>query len=72
MANEISVSVILVEMEDGSYRATCPDLDMEEKGGGGDEAVDNLKSAIAKYIKEKGFENIQLNPVKCMKIKVPV
>ncbi|MBI5587678.1 MAG: hypothetical protein HY889_04845 [Deltaproteobacteria bacterium] len=72
MANEISVSAILIEMEDGSYKSSCPDLGIDAEGGNADEAFNNLKDAVTRHIREKGADNIQLNPVKCMKFKVQI
>lgn len=70
MANEISISAVLVEMEDGSFKATCPDLGINAEGDNSDSAFANLKNAVVKHIREKGAENIRLKPVKCMKFKV--
>lgn len=70
MANEISISAVLVEMEDGSFKATCPDLGINAEGTNADEAFANLKDAVTRHIREKGAENIRLSPVKCMKFKV--
>ncbi|MBI5493171.1 MAG: hypothetical protein HY893_09575 [Deltaproteobacteria bacterium] len=72
MANEISVSAILIEMEDGTYRANCPDLGIAVEAKNSDDAITDLKNAVIKQIREVGLDKIQLNPVKCMKIKVPV
>lgn len=72
MADEISVSVVLVEKEDGSYKSNCPDLGISSEGMDADDALDNLKAAIRKKIAEVGAGNLQLSPVKCMKIKIPV
>lgn len=72
MANEISVSAILIEQEDGGYIANCPELGMNEKGENSDAALSNLKEAVARLVKEKGPDNLQLNAVRCLKFKVPV
>ncbi len=72
MANEISVAAILIEMEDGTYKANCPDLGIAVEAKNADDAIVNLREAVIRHIREKGFDKIQLNPVKCMKIKVPV
>lgn len=72
MANEISVSAILIEMEDGSYKANCPDLGINAEGNNADEALKNLKDAVIRQIRQIGADKIQLSSVKCMKIKVPV
>lgn len=72
MANEISVSAILIEMEDGSYRAECPDLGIRSQGKNSDDAIRSLKDAIKDHIKKIGADKVQLSAVKCMKIKVPV
>lgn len=72
MTNEVSVSAVLVEMEDGSYRANCPDLGINAEGNNSDSAFVNLKDAVTRHIREKGAANIQLNPVKCLKFKVQI
>lgn len=70
MTNEISISAVLVEMEDGSFKATCPDLGINAEGDNSDSAFANLKDAVTRHIREKGAANVQLNPVKCLKFKV--
>lgn len=65
MADEISVSAVLVELDKGGYRANCP-----EPGLDADDALDNLREAIARHIRAVGPDNLRLAPVKCMKIKV--
>lgn len=72
MANEISISAILVEMEDGSIKVHCPDLNINAQGKNADEAMRNIKDAVIRHVAQVGPDNIQLNPVKCMKIKIPV
>lgn len=72
MGEDISVSVVLVEKEDGSYTSTCPDLGISAAGLDADDALGNLKDAIRKKIIEVGAGKLQLSPVKCMKIKIPV
>lgn len=72
MANEISVSAVVVELEDGSYRANCPDLGIDATGNNADEAFANLKAAVTRHIREKGSDHIELNSVKCMKLKVEI
>lgn len=71
MGNEISVNAVLVEMEDGSYKANCPDIGINAEGPNADEALQNLKGAVIQHIKDKGLDNVQLSAVKCMKIKIP-
>lgn len=66
------MSVVIVEHEDGTYRSNCPDLSISAEGASADDAMQNLKDAIIRHIREVGADKIQLNPVKCMKIKVPV
>jgi len=72
MSEEISVSAIITEQPDGSYRADCPDLGVSSTGKNADAALSNLKEAISKYVEGKGRAEIQLNAVKCMKLKIPV
>ncbi len=73
MGMEISVNSVVIEQDDGSYRAFCPDLNVEAKGKNGDEAVRNLKEVVIARIREAGgAESVQLSSVKCMKIKVVV
>jgi len=72
MTDEISVSAVLIEMDDGSYRADCPDLVLSARGKNADGAIRNLKDLIARHVKEKGASNIHLCSVKCVKIKVPL
>ncbi|TAN62933.1 type II toxin-antitoxin system HicB family antitoxin [bacterium] len=69
MANEISVNAVIIENEDGTYRALCPDLSVESVGKNSDDALRNLKDAVTKHVKEKGAS---LNSVKCMKLRVQV
>ncbi len=73
MGMEISVNAVVIEQDDGSYRAFCPDLGMEAKGKNGDEAVRSLKEMVTNRIREAGgAANVQLSSVKCLKIKIPV
>ncbi|MBI5970190.1 MAG: hypothetical protein HY884_03445 [Deltaproteobacteria bacterium] len=72
MPEDISISVIAVELPDGTYRADCPDLGLSATGKNQDSALDGLKEAISKYVEGKGRAEIQLNAVKCMKIKIQV
>ncbi|MBI2412833.1 MAG: hypothetical protein HYV24_06450 [Deltaproteobacteria bacterium] len=72
MANEVSVSAVLVEEEDGTYRASCPEAGIEVKGMDSEDTVRALKDAVTRRIREVGAANIQLKPVKCLKFKVPV
>lgn len=73
MGMEISVNAVVIEQDDGSYKAFCPDLGMEARGKNGDEAVRSLKESVVNRIREAGGAgNIQLSSVKCMKIKIPV
>ncbi|MBI5642225.1 MAG: hypothetical protein HY954_01975 [Deltaproteobacteria bacterium] len=72
MANEVSVSAILVEMEDGTYKASCPEVGIEVRGTDSEDTIRDLKDAVIRRIREIGADKIQLNPVKCMKFKVPI
>ncbi|MDP2689784.1 MAG: hypothetical protein Q8P48_06700 [Deltaproteobacteria bacterium] len=71
MGNEVSVSAILIEEDDGTYTASCPEFDMAIKGGDPDEAIAELKEAVTKRIREAGG-GVQMKSVKCMKFKVSV
>ncbi len=71
MGEEVSVSAILIEENDGTYTATCPEFDLTVKGDDPDDAVADLKGAVAKRINDSGG-NVQLKSVKCMKFKVPL
>jgi len=70
MANEVSVSAVLVENEDGSFKAWCPDLGVTAEGSNSDEAFANLKDAVTRHIRGKGASGVELSPVKCLKFKV--
>ncbi|MBI5559662.1 MAG: hypothetical protein HY883_00095 [Deltaproteobacteria bacterium] len=70
MADEVSVSAILIEAPGKGFRADCPELGLDVRGKDSEEAFENLKAAIKAHIKEKGAGNIRLNYVKCTKIKV--
>lgn len=70
MADEISVSAVLVEQDGGGYRANCPELGLDAAGLDADDALDNLREAIARHIRAVGPDNLRLASVKCMKIKV--
>lgn len=72
MSEEISVSTIIVEQPDGSYRADCPDLGLSATGKNSDAALGSLKEAITRHVEGKSRADIQLNAVKCMKLKIPV
>ncbi len=72
MSEEISVSAIVTELPDGSYRADCPDLGLSATGKNQDSALGSLKEAISRHVEGKGRAEIQLNAVKCMKLKIPV
>lgn len=72
MASEISVNAVIIEKDDGSYRAICPDLGIESQGNNADNALRNLKDAVIKHISDTGTDKIHLSAVKCMKLKVPV
>ncbi|MBI1910412.1 MAG: type II toxin-antitoxin system HicB family antitoxin [Deltaproteobacteria bacterium] len=72
MGNEISVSVVIVEKDDGTYKSTCPDLGIDAQGASADDALSNLKDSILEHIRAVGADNLQLSSVKCMKIKIPV
>lgn len=72
MGQEISVSAVLVEQEDGTYKANCPELNINANGESSEEAFTNLKDAVQRHIRETGADKLQLNPVKCMKFKVAV
>ncbi len=67
---EITVSVVLVEDEEGDLRAWCPEVDVSAGGTTEKEALDNLRKAVEDHIKETGPEKFYLRPVKCMKVKV--
>lgn len=72
MSNELSVSAVLVEQEDGSYKANCPELNIQSQGDSADDALQNLKDAVLSHVREVGSANIQLNAVKCLKFKIPL
>ena len=71
MGSEISVSAVLLEREDGTYRANCPEFDINTEGESSEEAFENLKAAVKKHIRESGA-GLQMSQVKCLKFKVPV
>ena len=71
MANEVSVSAVLVEEEDGTYKASCPEAGIEVKGTDSEDTIRALKDAVTRRIREAGA-NIQIKSVKCLKFKVPV
>lgn len=71
MSTEISVTAVLVEQDDGSYRANCPELGVDAEGESSDEAFDNLKAGVDRLVREAGGE-VELAPVKCLKFKVSV
>lgn len=68
MGKEISVSAVLIEREDGTYRANCPELDVESEGESSEEAFENLKASVQLHVKKAGAEG--LKQVKCFKFKV--
>lgn len=68
MGKEISVSAVLIEREDGTYRANCPELDVETEGESSEEAFENLKASVQLHVKKSGAEG--LKQVKCFKFKV--
>ena len=72
MGNEISVSAVLIEKEDGTYRATCPELGINAEGESSEEAFNNLKDAVQRHVRGKGADKLNLSPVKCLKFKVAV
>ncbi len=73
MGMEISVNTVLVEQDDGAYKALCPDIGIEARGKNADEAVRAMKEAVIKHIKDiGGASNLRLNAVKCMKLKIQV
>lgn len=72
MAGEISISAIVIEMDDGSYSSICPDIGIEAKGVSADDALANLKDAVVGHIRKLGTGSVNLRAVKCMKIKVSV
>ncbi|MBI5562825.1 MAG: hypothetical protein HY894_08270 [Deltaproteobacteria bacterium] len=72
MASEFTVSAVLVEQEDGSYRANCPDLDVAVSGRNPDDALGNLKDAVAAKIRTVGADKVRMNAVKCLKVRVTV
>ena len=66
---EVTLSMIIVELEDGSFRADCPEFDFSAVGKNEGEASANLKAEAARRAKEaKGA--LVINKVKCMKFKV--
>ena len=66
---EVTLSMIIVELEDGSFRADCPEFGFSAVGKSEAEASANLKAEAAKRAKEaKG--SFTINKVKCMKFKV--
>lgn len=66
---EVTLSMIIVELEDGSFRAECPELGFSVTGKSEAEASTNLKAEAEKRAKEaKG--SFTINKVKCMKFKV--
>ncbi len=69
-AQEITVSAVIVEDEEGNFRAWCPELDVSAEGRAEKEALDNLKRAIEEHVNRTGPEDFYLRPVKCMKVKV--
>lgn len=71
MGAEVSVTAVLVEQEDGSYKASCPELAVNAEGESSEEAFENLKADVAKKVREAGAA-IELSPVKCLKFKVSV
>ena len=71
MGTEVSVSAVLIEREDGTYRANCPEFDINTEGESSEEAFENLKAAVKKHIRESGA-GLQMSQVKCLKFKVPV
>ncbi len=71
MASEISVSAVLIEKEDGTYRANCPEFDINTEGESSEEAFDNLKAAVTRHVRGAGA-GLQMSQVKCLKFKVPV
>ena len=66
---EVILSIIIVELEDGSFRADCPEFGFSAIGKSDAEASANLKAEAKRRAKEaKGAFTI--NKVKCMKFKV--
>ena len=66
---EVILSMIIVELEDGSFRAECPELGFSTTGKNEADASANLKAEAEKRAKEaKG--SLVINKVKCMKFKV--
>ena len=70
MKREVVVSAVMVEKEDGTYRAWCPELGVEAEGVKAEEALSSLKEAVRRHIESVGPEKIQLYDVKCMKFKI--
>lgn len=71
MGAEVSVTAVLIEQEDGTYKANCPELAVFAEGENSEEAFENLKADVAKKVREAGAA-IELSPVKCLKFKVSV
>ena len=66
---EVILSMIIVELEDGGFRAECPELGFSVTGKTEGEASANLKAEAERRAKEaKG--SLIINKVKCMKFKV--
>ena len=72
MGTEVSVSAVLIEREDGTYRANCPELNISSEGERSEEAFENLKAAAQKHVRETGAEGLRMSQVKCMKFKVTI
>lgn len=72
MENEFSVSVIVVEEEDGTFKSSCPDLGLDSSGPTSAEAMKNLSEEIKKHAREAGPGNVKLKPVRCQKVRIKV
>ncbi len=71
MGAEVSVTAVLVEQEDGTYKANCPELGVLAEGESSEEAFENLRAEVVKKVRESGG-SVELAPVKCLKFKVSV
>lgn len=71
MGAEISVTAVLVEQNDGTYKANCPELGMNAEGESSEEAFENLKAEVQRKVRGQGGV-VDLAPVKCLKFKVAV
>ena len=66
---EVILSMIIVELKDGSFRADCPEFGFSVTGKSEAEASANLKAEAKRRAKE-AKDSLTINKVKCMKFKV--